>query len=53
MEQDQIPHELTAPKTASEVRSFLGFANTCREYVPEYAVITTLRITTTKEPLSC
>ncbi|XP_028411669.1 uncharacterized protein K02A2.6-like [Dendronephthya gigantea] len=30
-----------APKNASEVRSFLGLANTCREYVPEYAEITT------------
>ena len=32
---------VSAPKNASEVRSFLGLANTCREYVPEYAVITT------------
>jgi hypothetical protein len=31
---------VSAPKNASEVRSFLGLANTCREYVPEYAIIT-------------
>jgi hypothetical protein len=29
-----------APKTAGEVRSFLGMANTCHEYIPDYATIT-------------
>ncbi|CAB3986493.1 Transposon Ty3-I Gag-Pol poly [Paramuricea clavata] len=29
-----------APKTAGEVRSFLGIANTCHEYIPDYATIT-------------
>ena len=28
------------PKNAGEVRSFLGLANTCHDYVPDYAVIT-------------
>ena len=32
---------VSAPKNASEVRSFLGLANTCFEHVPGYAVITT------------
>jgi hypothetical protein len=29
-----------APKTAEEVRSFLGMVNTCHEYIPDYATIT-------------
>ncbi|CAB4036898.1 Retrovirus-related Pol poly from transposon, partial [Paramuricea clavata] len=29
-----------APKTAGEVRSLLGMANTCHEYIPDYATIT-------------
>jgi hypothetical protein len=29
-----------APKTAGEVRRFLGMANTCHEYIPDYATIT-------------
>jgi hypothetical protein len=32
---------VSAPKNASEIRIFLGLTNTCREYVPENAVITT------------
>lgn len=32
--------KVSAPKNAAEVRSFLGLANTCHEFVPEYAVIT-------------
>ena len=28
------------PTNASEVRSFLGMANTCHEYIPNYAIIT-------------
>ena len=33
--------KVQAPKTAGEVRSFLGMANvTCHEYIPDYAAIT-------------
>ena len=28
------------PKNAGEIRSFLGLANTCHDYVPDYMVIT-------------
>ena len=28
--------KVQAPKTAGEVRSFLGMANTCHEYIPGY-----------------
>ena len=28
------------PQNASEVRSFLGMANTCSDYIPNYAAIT-------------
>ena len=30
----------SSPKNAGELRSFLGLANTCHNYVPDYAVIT-------------
>ena len=32
--------KVQAPKTAGEVRSFLGMANTCHEYIPDYAALT-------------
>ena len=32
--------KVTIPKNASEVRSFLGMANTCHEYIQDYAQIT-------------
>jgi hypothetical protein len=32
--------KVPAPKTSGEVRSFLGMANTCHEYIPDYATIT-------------
>ena len=32
--------KVPAPKTAGEVTSFLGMANTCHEYIPDYAAIT-------------
>ena len=31
--------KVQAPKTAGEVRSFLGMANTCHEYIPDYAAL--------------
>ena len=32
--------KVQAPKTAGEVRSFLGMANTCHEYIPDYSALT-------------
>ena len=32
--------KVPAPKTSGEVRNFLGMANTCHEYIPNYATIT-------------
>ena len=32
--------KVQAPKTAGEVRSFLGMTNTCHEYIPDYAALT-------------
>ena len=32
--------KVPAPKTTGEVRSFLGMANTCHEYISDYATIT-------------
>ena len=29
-----------APKTAGEVKSFLGMTNTCHEYIPDYVALT-------------
>ena len=39
---ERITHLVNAPppKNVSEVRSFLGMANTCSEYIPDYAIIT-------------
>ena len=32
--------KVPAPKNVGEVRSFLGMANTCHEYIPDYASVT-------------
>ena len=41
--------KVQAPKTAGEVRSFMGMANTFHEYIPNYAALTSLLRELTKK----